>query len=110
MVKLKYIGLKLRDPKTRGAFVLVDFYESGRGGTKSPLFWCYKYNGRFITPFERRVRGWDDPSMVQWLKIIYDSVDSPNIRDLLYERNPFLELIPKGEFVGSLYPIPIIKY
>lgn len=30
-------------------------------------------------------------------------------KDLVFSKNPFLELIPKGEFKGSYYPIPTIK-
>lgn len=104
-MKLEYEGLVVRNPQIPDSWVRVDVYGNRRSGTKSPYSFCYKYAGRFIAAFERRIRGWDDPTPMQWMKIIYSGAE---LKSLTYIRNPFLKMIPKDidAFAGRYIPVP----
>ncbi len=64
---------------------------STRGGSKSPCFIYLKHNGRIITPYEQRLRGYQLPLTALFLCLY--NLDL--IKDLVYQRNPLLEMIPK---------------
>lgn len=40
--------------------------------------------------------------------LLDDTPKSFKFKDLVYNKNPFLDVIPKNEFSGVSYPIPVI--
>jgi hypothetical protein len=88
----------------------VEVWSTSRGGTHSPIVFYLKYKGRWVSPYEMRLR-WQHKDLLSWLmnltlKALYSG---PMLKDLIYEENPFLKLIPKNDgFAGKSFPVPLI--
>ena len=48
--------------------VTVEVYEVGRKGTKSPSDYYYRYENRWITPYEQKKRGWANLTLNNYSK------------------------------------------
>lgn len=83
----------------------VEVYQASRLGTKSPMTFYYKFNGRFITPFEIKIRKWSGLTFTILLKATYSNVD---MEAIFMQRNYLLENIQKTQkWVGGFLPIPV---
>lgn len=82
-----------------------DFWVFTRGGSSSPhSFLCLK-DGKRLTEFEMRLRGFH-PSETGTLKLFYGNTD---LSSLTYKHNPFLNLIPKHTAInGTHFPVIVI--
>lgn len=85
----------------------VEVWAFSRNGSKSPTLVCYKYNDRWISPFEQHVRSWEEIPLTFFFRIYYDRPGAIRIKDLLYVENPFLKLIPK-DTPGGFFPVPLV--
>ncbi len=85
----------------------VEVWTATRGGNKSPVTTYYRYNNRWITPYERRAKNIPDPDINWCLTNFYD--DSC-LTELVYSENPLFKLVAKEDgFKGVYFPIPGIK-
>lgn len=88
----------------RGQQVEVEAFVIGRKGWMAPTYIYLKYQGRWITPLEQRVRDWELPIA---LSLLFLYAGEP-IKNLIYDRNPFLELFPKeSDWAGHYVPVPL---
>lgn len=88
----------------QGQTVLVDVYDSSRNGTMSPVSRYYKYNGRWISLFERMHRGWEW-SLTQELKLYFWNID---FKAIVRAENTLLNKIEKDNtWVGARLNIPL---
>lgn len=93
---------KVLDPKGLTIFVSIIGY--GRKGTQSPITRILVHNGKRITPYEQRIRGWKIP-LSTIFELTYRDI---KIKDLTYNKNPFLTLISKtNDFVGHYVTVPL---
>ncbi len=98
-VKLKKTEDKIFVTRLDGVEVEVVEYCYTRGGSHSPTLFIWEYQGKRITPYERRLRGWK-----QTINQIFKSVYRPElIKDLIFQENPFLALVPKDTSWGGAY-------
>jgi hypothetical protein len=67
----------------------LEIWSTGRGGTKSPTSFYYRFEGRFVSPFEQRVRVWPNIHGVL-INSVLRKVYKPYLKDLIYQDNPFL--------------------
>ena len=82
---------------------IVNIHVHSREGLKSPDSWYYEYNGRLISPFERRVKNWSQPNLNFFFKRIYGHL----LEDLL-SHVPLLTKIPKDDnWKGSKWIKPL---
>ncbi len=101
MKSLGTVKLKRLD----GQWFWAEVFESGRDGTMAPQTWYWRIHNRWVAPYEQRLR-WFPIPLNDRLKLAYSG---PLIRDLLYDANPLLKLIPKNDsFAGKYYPTPLI--
>lgn len=88
----------------------VQVWKFTRGGSKSPCQILYKYRGRWITPYEQKLR-WVKLDLAQTFSIFLQRLYVPRIKDMLFTENPLLASIKKHDsntFQGKLLPIPLI--
>lgn len=76
-------------------FGIFEVWESSRPGKSSPMtIWVKHTNGRWISPFERRVRGWPSlptsPVMQYLMKRVYKGQP---VMQLIAAENPMFDLI-----------------
>ncbi len=93
-----------------GANIIVTAYKIGRKGSKAPWDIYYKYQNRWITPFEQKIKNWKDSSLGNQLKYVYGDFESTSLlRNLIYDKNPLLKLISKDKsvFSGTYMPVPL---
>ncbi len=94
----------LRATLPDGSEVSVTVEEYTRGGSMSPSSYFIIWNGERYSPYAQ-----DKKRIVltvqSYFKIFYSG---PMIANLVYERNPFLELVSKDTGFSGYYPIPII--
>lgn len=65
---------------------LVDVYvDNLRKGSLSPQAVYYRYKGRWISAFERKIRGWSFP-----ISLLFKVVYQEGLKDLVYKDNPLL--------------------
>lgn len=84
---------------------MVHAFKVGREGTKAPWEIYYKYNGRWITPFEQRIKGWKALDLNAILRFTYSAL---KMEHLIYRNNPLLQMIPKGSsWSGAYLKLPI---
>ncbi len=100
---MNILGQKTGKVLHSGKTITVEMFVIGRKGWKAPRDVYLKYDGRWITPFEQRRREWTIPaSFLLWMIYCGESY-----KDLIYTKNPFLELIPKDTNWGGKY-IPVL--
>lgn len=82
----------------------VEIWETSRGGTKSPSTLYYRYNNRWISPFEQKIRNWEGISLTILFKLVY----SDSIKDLIRSDCSIFNTIKKYELISNYYYIPVI--
>lgn len=82
-----------------GKELRVDVEVWTRDGTESPTTYILHYNGRRITPFEQRIRGWSF-TLNGLFKLVY----SEHLERLI-PTDSFMKII-LDKSSGSLYPLP----
>jgi hypothetical protein len=92
----KSIEITLSDGTTARANV----EEYSRGGTLSPSTYIIVYNGKRYTPYAQTKK-----KISFSLKSMFSLIYNDHIKDLVYDRNPFLTRISK---TTGLYNQPII--
>lgn len=98
-----YKKIKVQDKS--GKILIADIEEYTRGGTKSPDLWIIILNGKRYTPYAQRYYG-IYATFQTLLEIIYPP---ETIRNMVYNVNPFMNLIPKDNSTGQRYPSVIIR-
>ncbi len=80
-----------------------------RAGSQAPETIYYKYRGRWISRYERRLR-WSSENLVSFFMQHYLSAHyAPIISEMIWQDNPFLKMIEKdGSFSGTYIPVPIM--
>lgn len=78
--------------------VNVEVWEATRGGTKSPVSQYYRFQNRWITPFEQDL--YVQLTFGDLFKLVYHAP----IQDLISESNTFINLISKETNVGIPFP------
>lgn len=82
----------------------VEVWEFTRGGTKSPSSYYFKYRGKWVSPLAIRLK-WE----WSWFSFSFRLMYSDAIQDLVYAKNPFLELIHKNpNWDGKYIPVPLV--
>lgn len=105
MTKLSTKKVKIR-PLGGAEWSDAEAFVYKRKGWQAPTSVYIKFNGKWIVEYRRELK-WEikDP-----ISLLLFTVYSEVLKDLLYSKNPFLELIPKDSaaFQGSYYPVPLI--
>lgn len=79
--------VKVTNPQDKE--VKVDIEVWGRANSEEET-WLFRYKGRLITPYERRIRGWKLS-----LNALFILTYGDKMQDLIQSYNPFMSMIPK---------------
>lgn len=84
--------------------VKVDVYQDNfRDGMLSPKSVYYKYKGRWITQYEMKKKHWAGPS----LNLLFTIVYGDKLPDILYNKNPLLNLFGTENYKPAIIPMPL---
>jgi len=83
----------------------VEIYKSGRSGSKAPISFYIKHKNRWVSQYEQKIRHWGSIPLDILLKALYSF---ELFRDLVFQANPFLASVLKGNgFCGTYLPVPL---
>lgn len=85
-----------------GTSVKVEIHRYRRKGWKNQPLDIIFYNGRIITPYEQRVKGWSYP-IGTLFRMIYCDID---LSALIWSPGKY-SMFSETENLGGNYPIPI---
>lgn len=107
--KVKYIGRSTNKFTYNQDYEVTYVYGVERGYKSTSLDYLVMSDGYRILPYEER-RFWKYATIFSVvLKILYGRQSHRELmQSLVYEDNPFLKMMPKGDFQGAYIPIPIV--
>ena len=109
-VKVKYVGRSTARFEYGKEYDTLYVYGVERGWKASSLDYLLMEDGYRILPWEEK-RYWEHcrGSIAILLKIYYGrQSNTAMVHNLVYAENPLLKVIPKSEFHGAYYPVPLI--
>lgn len=97
-------------PRGFGSSRKTELYYTTRGGTKSPISWYYKWNGKWISEYEIKVRYKTPPHELHAITYLFKVYFA--IKDATFDsENALLKHVPREEgFSGIRLGLPAVYW